>query len=807
MGELAEGAVDLVEVSGDRYESGETATQVVTLINLANWEDAVSAERALIELLLTGGAPTIERQLNLLETSVAANQAGQVALANDLEGFDMSETIDDPSTQALFQLRQQIRTSSTDDLPQFTVDASRGSERLIEGIHTQQDSITEQIRGDIEQERSDATENQRNILLGTLLIIVGTACVLFFLYRAITQPITQLSKRGTSVAEEELPTMVTKIRSGEATAGTQKIVPLKSDTDDEIGELVSVFNNLHITAVSLAAEQAQSRQTASEMFVNLGHRNQRILDTVLRDLDELERDEQDPTRLAQLYNVDQKVTRMRRNAESLLVLAGTQTPRQWAEPAAMADVVRASMSEVENFERVVSTVEADVRIPGRAVADVTHLLAELIENSLRFSPPEEVVRVSSTTENGRTVVSITDTGFGMNAEKLAAANDSIEQAAHNDETPSKHLGHFVVGRLSARHGVSVLLEGNQDGGGLVALVDLGELTSNPEERVPGRVGGDSSPDETNDASIPHVDADKSARIVAVTDAPSAEQDESVDDDSVEETPVAAETSESQVEADKVVAGEAPTSSTAEKMPTIKPAVPLSEEVASHSEGVSSRSKSSSPEPQPQTAHAEKQSAPTDEEPPKRQTPPDFEEMSTPRQARKRVPGEALGKRPTSPTPNSSVPRSKAKPADPEAVRDAFSGFQKSAAGVAPSVTTDSPPPPPSTPTKAAAKAPTKAAAKAPTKAAAKAPTKVSNKAKTERRAQPDFAEMTKPRAAKRRVPGASLPAGLNKSSKKTPKQAAATTAKPEEVRDAFAGFQKSANPSTNADTNTESNES
>ncbi len=761
--ELATRPLALIEGSTDTYKTGRTATQVSTLTALVKWEDAILAERGLVNVLLGQGEPTNEQQRRLLELAVVAEEAQETALSTGLDGFDMSEAVDLPANEALYDYRERLRKVD----PVFIATVIRSqvtadSDLLLEAIKTEQEILIEQIDEENAQALTAATQQQRNILLAALLVIVGTGIILFTLYRAITTPITQLSNRGRKVSNEDLPTLVRKIRSGEAKAGEQEIIPLESQTDDEIGELVNVFNDLQSTAVSMAAEQAQSRQYAAEMFVNLGRRNQRILDTVLRDLDVLEHDEEDPNRLSQLYVVDQKVTRMRRNAESLLVLAGTQTPRQWAQPAQLGDVVRAAMSEVENFERVESTVDNTVEVPGNAVADLTHLLAELIENALRFSPPEESVLVHSEEVDGQTHVYVTDSGFGMKDDKLEAANRQIEQAASSEETPSKHLGLYVVGRLATRHGILVTLNSKESGTGLNAEVNLSGLT-----KTLSSAGSD--------------DADESSEEETIETT----QETSIDD-TVEESPepVPAPTPPETVQT---------ASGRDDKMPEIEPAVPLSEEVSSHAERAS----------QAPTPSVEDRQAPTGEdhvEPkPTSRAQPNFEEMSKPRPPKRRVPGASLPenlKKPESSPPTTDEPDSTS--FDAEKVRDAFSGFQKSASST--SSTAATAPAAPATPAPETAPAEQKPALKK------RKPSTTPSAPQTERRGQPDFAEMTKPRAPKRRVPGASLPENLKKPMAEAT-HVAATTSRPEDVRDAFSGFQKSASKTSTTSDETESNES
>ena len=191
-------------------------------------------------------------------------------------------------------------------------------------------------------------------------------------------------------------------------------MPIGVDTHDEIGEVARAFDEVHREAVRLAGEEARLRSNVNAMFVNLSRRSQTLVERQITLIDGLEQGEQDEQRLGNLFKLDHLATRMRRNSENLLVLAGQDPPRRWSQPVKLVDVARASLSEVENYERVVLQVPDGVSVAGQAVNDVIHLLAELVENALSFSPRETRVTVSgSRIDGGGVMLSITDSGIGM----------------------------------------------------------------------------------------------------------------------------------------------------------------------------------------------------------------------------------------------------------------------------------------------------------------------------------------------------------------------------------------------------------
>ncbi len=310
------------------------------------------------------------------------------------------------------------------------------------------------------------TANRNAVLtLGTLAGLgIALALVMFALYRSIRKPILRLTKRANEIASTELPAAVDAMRHDGDNPVVTEVEPIRADTNDEVGDLVHAFNGMHVTALDLATQQAASRRIVGDMFVNLGRRNQKLLIRILKTMDRLEENETDPQRLADLYKVDHLATRMRRNAESLLVLAGAQTSRRFSRPATMGDVVRAALTEVEHYERVDVSVNDSVELVPEAVADVGHLIAELIENALTFSPQDRNVNVLARDSRNGYLIAVIDQGFGLSKEDLAEYNKRIKQAAVLEETPSKFLGLHVVGRLAARHGVVVeLMEGVTSG--------------------------------------------------------------------------------------------------------------------------------------------------------------------------------------------------------------------------------------------------------------------------------------------------------------------------------------------------------
>ena len=222
--------------------------------------------------------------------------------------------------------------------------------------------------------------------------------------------------------------------------------------------------------IRLAGEEALLRANLNAMFVNLSRRSQTLVERQLDIIDVLEQSEQDADRLSSLFRLDHLATRMRRNSENLLVLAGHEASRKWTEAVPLVDVLRASISEIEEYERISLNVQPGVAIVGRAANDVVHLVAELLENAAAFSSEDtQVAVVSQLLSSGGALIEITDEGLGIAAEELVYANWRLDNPPVIDVSVSRRMGLFVVGRLAARHGIRVRLR-KLPRGGLSALI-------------------------------------------------------------------------------------------------------------------------------------------------------------------------------------------------------------------------------------------------------------------------------------------------------------------------------------------------
>ena len=295
--------------------------------------------------------------------------------------------------------------------------------------------------------------------------------------RSVSSSLVDLAQQAEKLATETLPDTVQAILDAGATGDELPEVPeIKVDGVDEVAGVANAIETLKTTALELAVSQAALRRNLADAFVNLGRRNQNLVTRQLEYITEIELKEPDPASLEELFRLDHLATRMRRNAESLLILAGSGPARPWSTSVPVMDVARAASAEVEDYKRLRLHHFDHALVTGAVTTDLVHILAELIENALSFSPPGAPVDVYGRALEGGYVVVVVDSGIGMSPEDLEIANDRLancrlEGIGSSGEVPGRYLGHFVAGRLAARNGIAISLQSSHSGG-LVARVKV-----------------------------------------------------------------------------------------------------------------------------------------------------------------------------------------------------------------------------------------------------------------------------------------------------------------------------------------------
>ncbi len=327
------------------------------------------------------------------------------------------------------------------------------------------------------------------ITAGAVLVALALIfLVTLMIARSIVRPLRRIEAAALDVAGVGLPAEVGALGVAGYPRHHLPAPPMDVQSSDEIGQVARAFDRVHREALRLAGEQARLRASVSAVSTSFLRRSHSLLDRLLRLIDSSELTEDDPERLASLFQMDHLATRMRRNTDSALAIAGHGTPDHPAEPATLVDVVRAAASEVEQYDRVALDVQQGVSVSGSSAADTVHLLAELLENATTFSPrTTQVIVAGRTARDGGSLISITDAGTGIAGEQLGQLNWQLAHPRLPDTTVGQRMGFFAVAHLAARHGITVTLSTPPDGG-TSAEVHLPAALISPEVRPPAWMG-------------------------------------------------------------------------------------------------------------------------------------------------------------------------------------------------------------------------------------------------------------------------------------------------------------------------------
>ncbi|GLW31310.1 sensor histidine kinase [Actinoplanes regularis] len=325
-----------------------------------------------------------------------------------------------------------------------------------------------------------------------LLVLIAAIALAFYLGRNLTLSLRRLREGALAVAHRDLPEAVSRLQDVESLGegGVGRIVeeardPIRLTDRDEFGQVAEAFNMVHREAIRVAAEQAALRTSVSAMFLSLARRSQALVDRMIGELDQIERVEEDPKRLAKLFDLDHLATRMRRNDENLLVLAGADVGAPRREDALLVDVLKASQSEVEMYHRVeFGATDTDVSVTAASVNDVVRLIAELLDNATRFSPPTTLVMAHGRRSGDQAVVQVEDRGLGISAEQLELINRRLAEPNAVDVTAFRLMGFAVIARLAARHGIAVRLLPHHEGGTIAEITLPAEIVV-----LPGQASG------------------------------------------------------------------------------------------------------------------------------------------------------------------------------------------------------------------------------------------------------------------------------------------------------------------------------
>ena len=351
-----------------------------------------------------------------------------------------------------------------------------GNAELLQSIQAT-DDIAEQLvtdaTGSVLATVSDEAADARNdairdaaVVLAAFLIVLAIVVVVA---RSLTGPLRRLRDGALKIAHEDLVREIDRVKAGDE----REPDPLPIQTSEEIGQVAHAVDDLHAQALLLAGDEARLRVTVNDMFETMSRRNKSLVDQQLSLIDQLERNEENPDRLSHLFRLDHLATRMRRNGANLLVLAGARVTRDRSAAVPLVSVINAAASEVEEYQRVDTGMVPDCSAIGTVAGDAVHLLAELIDNALRYSPPSEQVRVTAVhTSNGGILVDVVDAGLGMTEGDLRIANMRLNAGGEVGPDSTRHMGLFVVGRLARQHGMTVRLLAGGHGTGIGTTAQL-----------------------------------------------------------------------------------------------------------------------------------------------------------------------------------------------------------------------------------------------------------------------------------------------------------------------------------------------
>jgi signal transduction histidine kinase len=490
---------DTVQVTSLISSMKEEASEQQAIVTSALRPDQQGALQLGSESLTVLDEAAAEQAANLSAFNLTATAAQRQLYNNELSSALAAE-----AQQELQQASSQLASNTTSASDPSFVVATGNASYITSALGAVERQLMSSIIAQSGSLRDGATGTALVEGAGVLLLLVLALVLIALVGQSMIGPLRRLRAGALEIAGVRLPETVRLMAETDGEGVSLDVEPIDVDSADEIGEVARAFDQVHREALRLAANEAALRGNVNAMFVNLSRRSQSLVERQIRLIDSLEQGEQDSKRLASLFQMDHLATRMRRNSENLLVLAGQDLSRRWNRPVALVDVLRAALSEIERYERVTLNVQPGIAVRAQAVSDVVHLTAELVENATSFSAADSPVTIAGhLLGSGGALLEIADQGVGMEADEMAHANWRLDNPPVVDVAVSRRMGLFVVARLAARHGIRVRLR-HADSGGLVALVWLPDEAITRESQT-GPMPRRRPADSDNSGSWPVVD--------------------------------------------------------------------------------------------------------------------------------------------------------------------------------------------------------------------------------------------------------------------------------------------------------------
>ncbi|MGV9435454.1 ATP-binding protein, partial [Nocardia sp. NPDC003648] len=443
-------SVDIVETTVAQVSDPVMDTAKLRLVDSLNTRSLLVDELAGLSEMLRGmptGAQNfltgVSTENHLLEVLANRFPAGDRVVADLKAQADTRKNlISGPEVQAGKLPVGDLRTSLYTSLVGY------------EGVVNEATKAIESSMDELAAAAATGAWTYTGVVIATILAALLLAV---FVARSMIVPLHRLRLAALRVAESDLPHEVAQLRNGAAPEDVP-LEPMPVRSDEEIGQLARAVDDIHGQALRLASDQAQMRSQVNDMFETLARRSKSLVDHQLTLIEAMEYDEKDPRLLENLFRLDHLAARMRRNGDNLLILAGTKQRRTKSAPVEIADVLRAAISEVEDYERVKLGATPRGSLVEPAASDMAHLFAELLDNALRASPPETDVKFTFAQAHDQgLLIEVADRGIGMPPQEMSEINRRLEQTAEPGPDTARHMGLFVVGRLAERHGLTVRL--------------------------------------------------------------------------------------------------------------------------------------------------------------------------------------------------------------------------------------------------------------------------------------------------------------------------------------------------------------